>query len=207
MPTPAVTTLDSLTYAGNLANLEPRARRPAPSLRARATSPIPRPSRALERGCRRDRAFRRRDATSIARSAMPTPFLRTNVVGPGAARRRASRGVAALRARLHRRGLRQPRTRRPRHRGFPLRPTSPYAASKAASDLLALAYARTHGLDVVVTRCSNNFGPFQFPEKLIPLFITNALADEPLPLYGDGGNVRDWIHVEDHCAALDARAR
>jgi dTDP-glucose 4,6-dehydratase len=90
---------------------------------------------------------------------------------------------------------------------FQLRPTSPYAASKAASDLLALAYARTHGLDVVVTRCSNNFGPLQFPEKLIPLFITNALADEPLPLYGDGANVRDWIHVEDHCAALDAVLR
>ena len=84
----------------------------------------------------------------------------------------------------------------------PLQPSSPYAASKAAADLLALAYARTYGLDVVVTRCSNNFGPFQFPEKLIPLMIANALEDAPLPVYGDGGNVRDWLHVDDHCAGL-----
>ena len=84
----------------------------------------------------------------------------------------------------------------------PLQPSSPYSASKAASDLLALAYAHTFGLDVVVTRCSNNYGPYQFPEKLIPLMIANALRDEPLPVYGDGLNVRDWIHVEDHCAGL-----
>jgi dTDP-glucose 4,6-dehydratase len=84
----------------------------------------------------------------------------------------------------------------------PLRPSSPYSASKAAADLFALAYGTTFGLDVVVTRCSNNYGPYQFPEKLIPLMIVNALHDEPLPVYGDGGNVRDWLHVEDHCAAL-----
>jgi dTDP-glucose 4,6-dehydratase len=84
----------------------------------------------------------------------------------------------------------------------PFRPTSPYAASKAAADLLVQAYVRTHGLDGVITRCSNNYGPYQFPEKVIPLFITNALVDEALPLYGDGLNVRDWIYVEDHCAAL-----
>lgn len=87
--------------------------------------------------------------------------------------------------------------------GDPLEASSPYSASKAAADLLARAYWKTHGLDVVVTRCSNNYGPYQFPEKLIPLFITNALADEPLPLYGDGLYVRDWIYVRDHCAALD----
>ena len=85
----------------------------------------------------------------------------------------------------------------------PLRPSSPYAASKAAADLLALSFWTTYHLPVVVTRCSNNFGPYQFPEKVIPLFVTNALADELLPLYGDGMNVRDWIYVEDHCAALD----
>ena len=85
----------------------------------------------------------------------------------------------------------------------PLRPSSPYAASKAAADLLALSFWTTYHLPVVVTRCSNNFGPYQFPEKIIPLFVTNALADELLPLYGDGMNVRDWIYVEDHCAALD----
>lgn len=86
----------------------------------------------------------------------------------------------------------------------PLQPSSPYSASKAGGDLLALSYWTTYGLPVVVTRCSNNYGPFQFPEKIIPLFVTNALQDLPLPLYGDGLNVRDWIHVEDHCSAVEA---
>jgi dTDP-glucose 4,6-dehydratase len=85
----------------------------------------------------------------------------------------------------------------------PLHPNSPYAASKAGSDLIALAYEHTFGLPVVLTRCSNNYGPFQFPEKLIPLMIINALHDKPLPVYGDGLNVRDWLHVEDHCAAIE----
>jgi dTDP-glucose 4,6-dehydratase len=84
----------------------------------------------------------------------------------------------------------------------PLQPSSPYAASKASADLITLAYGHTFGLDVVVTRCSNNYGRYQFPEKLIPLMIVNALHDKPLPVYGDGENVRDWLHVEDHCEAL-----
>jgi len=84
----------------------------------------------------------------------------------------------------------------------PLAPSSPYSASKAGSDLLALAYAHTFALPVVVTRCSNNFGAYQFPEKLIPLMVANALRDRPLPVYGDGLNVRDWIHVEDHARGL-----
>jgi dTDP-glucose 4,6-dehydratase len=84
----------------------------------------------------------------------------------------------------------------------PLAPSSPYSASKASSDLLALAYAHTFRMPVVVTRCSNNYGPYQFPEKLIPLMIANALRDLPLPVYGDGMNVRDWIHVEDHGRGL-----
>jgi dTDP-glucose 4,6-dehydratase len=86
----------------------------------------------------------------------------------------------------------------------PIQPSSPYSASKAAADLVALAFHHTFDLDVVVTRCSNNYGPYQFPEKLIPLMVVNALHDEPLPVYGDGGNVRDWLHVEDHCRALVA---
>jgi dTDP-glucose 4,6-dehydratase len=85
---------------------------------------------------------------------------------------------------------------------WPLAPNSPYSASKASSDLLALAYHRTHALDVVVTRCSNNYGPYQFPEKVIPLFVTNLLDGGTVPLYGDGGNVRDWLHVADHCAGI-----
>lgn len=85
----------------------------------------------------------------------------------------------------------------------PLAPNSPYAASKAAADLLARAYGKTFGLEILITRCSNNYGPYQFPEKLIPLFITNALEGRPLPVYGDGLYVRDWIYVLDHCRALD----
>jgi len=85
-----------------------------------------------------------------------------------------------------------------------LRPRSPYAASKAAGDLLALAYHTTHGLPLVVSRCSNNFGPRQYPEKLLPLFVTNAIDDESLPVYGSGRNTRDWLHVVDHCSALIA---
>jgi dTDP-glucose 4,6-dehydratase len=85
---------------------------------------------------------------------------------------------------------------------YPVHTASPYAASKAAADAFVQAYAITHGVPAVITRCSNNYGPWQFPEKLIPLFVTNALDGQPLPLYGDGLNVRDWIHVEDHCDAI-----
>jgi dTDP-glucose 4,6-dehydratase len=85
----------------------------------------------------------------------------------------------------------------------PLHPNSPYSASKASADMLALAYQHTFGLPVVLTRCSNNYGPYQFPEKLIPLMIANALNDKSLPVYGDGMNIRDWLHVKDHCSAVD----
>jgi dTDP-glucose 4,6-dehydratase len=84
-----------------------------------------------------------------------------------------------------------------------LRPSNPYSASKAGGDLLALSYWQTHGVPVVITRSSNNFGPYQYPEKVVPLFVTNALEDRPLPLYGDGRNVRDWLYVLDNCAAID----
>lgn len=85
----------------------------------------------------------------------------------------------------------------------PLHTSSPYSASKASADLLCNAYQRTYGLPITISRCSNNYGPYQFPEKLIPLMIANALADKPLPVYGQGINVRDWLYVEDHCAAID----
>ncbi len=85
----------------------------------------------------------------------------------------------------------------------PIHTSSPYSASKASADLFVLAYHRTYGLPVSITRCSNNYGPFHFPEKLIPLIISKALNDEPLPVYGKGENVRDWLYVEDHCAAID----
>ncbi|WDV45738.1 dTDP-glucose 4,6-dehydratase [Clostridiaceae bacterium M8S5] len=86
---------------------------------------------------------------------------------------------------------------------YPLKPSSPYAASKASADLLVLSYCRTHKLPATISRCSNNYGPYQFPEKLIPFMISKALEDKKLPIYGDGMNVRDWIHVKDHCKAID----
>lgn len=85
----------------------------------------------------------------------------------------------------------------------PIHTSSPYSSSKASADLLVLAYYRTYGLPVTISRCSNNYGPYHFPEKLIPLMIINALHDKPLPVYGDGQNVRDWLYVEDHCRAID----
>lgn len=85
----------------------------------------------------------------------------------------------------------------------PLHTSSPYSSSKASADLLVMAYYRTYGLPVIISRCSNNYGPYHFPEKLIPLMIANALADKPLPVYGNGENVRDWLYVEDHCRAID----
>jgi dTDP-glucose 4,6-dehydratase len=84
----------------------------------------------------------------------------------------------------------------------PIDPTSPYASSKAASDLIVMAYAKTYGFPAMITRCSNNYGPYQFPEKLVPLMIINAMNDKPLPIYGDGKNVRDWIHTDDHASAI-----
>jgi dTDP-glucose 4,6-dehydratase len=86
----------------------------------------------------------------------------------------------------------------------PLLPNSPYSASKAGAELLVRAYNRTHNIDTVITRCSNNYGPFHFPEKLIPLFITNMLEGKKVPIYGDGSNMRDWLHVDDHCQGIHA---
>jgi len=93
------------------------------------------------------------------------------------------------------------------HEDTPIHTSSPYSASKASADLLVLAYSRTFKLPVTITRCSNNYGPYHFPEKLIPLIITKALADQPLPVYGKGENIRDWLYVEDHCSAIDLVVR
>jgi len=144
------------------------------------------------------------------------PFVRTNVVGThtllaAALEARTARFVHVSTDEVY--GTlpwRDPAVADPSAPRFtedtPLDPRSPYAATKAAADHLALAYHTTHGLDVVVTRASNNYGPYQFPEKLIPLMITHALEDRPLPLYGDGLHVRDWLHVGDHCRGLLAAA-
>ena len=142
--------------------------------------------------------------THVDRSnADPAEFLRTNVTGTyilleAARERKIGRFVAIGTDEVY-----GSVTRGASREVDPLNPSNPYSASKAAADLLARAYWTTHRLPVVVTRSSNNFGPYQYPEKMIPLFVTNALEGKPLPLYGDGKNVRDWLYVADNCAAVD----
>ncbi|HZP41391.1 MAG TPA: dTDP-glucose 4,6-dehydratase [Candidatus Binatia bacterium] len=195
--------VDLLTYAGNYANL-------------RDLESDPR-----FRFCRADIADREAMARLVAEESVDTvvnfaaeshvdrsivdhaPFVRTNVLGT----------LALLDAVRDRPGFRRflhvstdevygSVDRGRATEASPTRPSSPYAASKAAADGFVQAHATTYGVPAVITRCSNNYGPWQFPEKLIPLFVTNALDGVPLPLYGDGMNVRDWIYVHDHCAAL-----
>ena len=201
-PDDRVVNLDKLTYAGNPANLADLERRPA--LRVRAGRHLRRQARA-RRGARGGRGgqLRRRDRTSTARSWTPTRSSRPTSsachVLLEAVRelgRRACCTSAPTRCTAPSRAARLRET-------APLRPTNPYSAAKAGGDLLALAYWHTHGVPVVITRSSNNFGPYQYPEKVVPLFVTNALEDRPLPLYGDGRQVRDWLYVLDNCAAID----
>jgi dTDP-glucose 4,6-dehydratase len=142
----------------------------------------------------------------------PRPFVDTNIVGTFVLLEAARRFVGAL-ADAEREAFRFLHVSTDEVYGTlgpsglfeedtPYAPNSPYAASKASADHLARAYFHTFGLPVLITNCSNNYGPYQFPEKLIPLMILNAIDGRPLPIYGDGGNVRDWLHVEDHCAGI-----
>lgn len=195
-----VVVLDALTYAGNienLAGLETSGR----FRFIRGSICDPEIVEEAVAGC--DAILNFAAETHVDRSiADPGIFVETNVQGPrvlmSAAQTRKLRYLQVSTDEVY--GSLGPE-------GYfyettPLDPSSPYAASKAAADLLVGAYITTFGLDAVITRCGNNYGPYQFPEKLIPLFITNALEDKELPLYGDGLNVRDWIHVEDHCRAI-----
>src|SRR5262245_8929479 len=195
--------LDLLTYAGNLGNLEDVSQHPRYS---------------FVRGDIADRELVREVVGSGVRSIInfaaeshvdrsiqdATPFVQTNVRGTqtllDAARafgvqRYVQISTDEVYGSLGPTGSFTEET--------PLAPNSPYAASKAAADLLVRSYGHTFGLPVLITRCSNNYGPYQLPEKLLPLFITNLLRHEPVPVYGDGLNVRDWIHVRDHCAAIE----
>jgi dTDP-glucose 4,6-dehydratase len=209
----AVVSLDALTYAGNLANLEPVAGDARHCFVHGDICDAPLVASLLER--HRPRAIVHFAAEShVDRSIHgPGEFVRTNVTGT----------FTLLQAALaHWRSL-DPAARDafrflhvstdevygslgpadpPFDEETPYRPNSPYAASKAASDHLVRAWHHTYGLPVLTTNCSNNYGPYQFPEKLIPLTIANALAGLPLPVYGDGSNVRDWLHVADHCDAV-----
>ena len=211
-PSWSVTNLDALTYAGNLANLEDVASHPGYRFLKGDIAEPEAVARALANGC--DAVVHFAAESHVDRSiASAAPFVRTNVAGT-LVLLEAARALGACRF-VHVSTDEVYGSLTPQAAPFtersPLDPTSPYAASKAASDHLVLAFARTHGMDALVTRCSNNYGPYQFPEKLIPLMITNALERLPLPVYGDGQQVRDWIHVEDHCrgvlAALEGGAR
>ncbi|MGH7354763.1 MAG: dTDP-glucose 4,6-dehydratase [Candidatus Rokuibacteriota bacterium] len=200
-PEDTVVNLDKLTYAGNSANLADVAENPRYTF-VHGDICDAKLVRDVARGV--DAIVNFAAESHVDRSLLePDAFLRTDVFGV----------FTLLEAG---RELRVPRfvqistdevygsiARGAAREDDPLRPTNPYSASKAGGDLLARAYWQTHGVPVVITRSSNNFGPFQYPEKVIPLFITNALDDQALPLYGDGRNVRDWLYVQDNCAAID----
>jgi dTDP-glucose 4,6-dehydratase len=196
-----VTVIDKLTYAGNLRNLEPVSQDPNFTFLQIDISDLA----VIEavRGC--DAVLNFAAESHVDRSIEDAAaFVRTNVEGAfrllDACRQLGTgRFVQISTDEVY--GSLGPDGKF--SESTPLAPNSPYAATKASADLLVLAYVHTHGTPAIITRCSNNYGPFQFPEKFIPLMIAQALAGEPLPMYGDGRHVRDWIHVDDHCRALD----
>ncbi len=200
-PGDSIVNLDKLTYAGNLENLrdvesDPRYRFVKGDI---CDGPV---VREAMRGA--DAVVHFAAETHVDRSNLGADdFLRTNVTGTftlleAARELRIGRFLAVSTDEVYG-SIAEGAARE----GDPLNPSNPYSASKAAADLLARAYWTTHRLPVLITRSSNNFGPYQYPEKVIPLFVTNALEDRALPLYGDGRNVRDWLYVLDNCAAID----
>jgi dTDP-glucose 4,6-dehydratase len=213
-PDAEVVNLDALTYAGHLESLADLEGHPAHRF-VRGDICDADVVRDVMAGV--DTVFHLAAESHVDRSIVEdAPFIRTNVLGTATllsaaldagVRRFVQVSTDEVYGELPWRDPADGRTDAPRFtEDTPLAPRSPYSASKAAGDHLALAYHTTHGLDVVVTRCSNNYGPYQYPEKLIPLMITRAIADEPLPVYGDGLYVRDWIHVHDHGRGLLAAA-
>ncbi|HEX2249683.1 MAG TPA: dTDP-glucose 4,6-dehydratase [Gemmatimonadales bacterium] len=200
----SVVVLDALTYAGNLASLEPVLSSPRVVF-VRGDIGTPGLAESLVRDHRLTVIIHFAAESHVDRSiAGPDPFLQTNVLGTH---------ELLKAARLTSCGFHHISTDEvygslgpddpPVTEESPYRPSSPYAASKAAADHLVRAYHRTYGLPITITNCSNNYGPYQFPEKLIPLAIVNALEGRPIPIYGDGQQVRDWLYVEDHCRALE----
>ncbi len=201
-PELTVVNLDALTYAGNPANLADVARSPRYRFIHGDITDRAAVARALEGGV--EAILHLAAESHVDRSIHDSgPFVRTNVLGTqvlldAAREHKVARFVHVSTDEVY--GSLGPTGAFTEE--TPLAPNSPYSASKAGSDLLVRAYHHTFGLPALITRCSNNYGPYQFPEKLIPLFISNLLRDEPVPVYGDGLNVRDWLHVRDHCAAI-----
>jgi dTDP-glucose 4,6-dehydratase len=196
-----IVALDKLTYAGNLSNLKPAQKNPR--FRFVQMDICDPETVAVMRGC--DAVVNFAAETHVDRSIEDASvFVHSNVEGThrlleACRHSRVPRFLQISTDEVY--GSLGPEGKF--HETSPLAPRSPYAATKAAADLLILAAVHTHDAPAIITRCSNNYGPYQFPEKFIPLMITQALAGEPLPVYGDGKNVRNWIHVSDHCRALD----
>ena len=198
-----VVNFDRLTYAGNLETLSDVGQDPRYSFLRGDITQSEEVEACLDQGI--DVIVNFAAETHVDRSILtPSPFIHTNVRGTqilldAARAKKISRVVQISTDEVY--GSLGPNGKFTE--ASPVAPNSPYAASKASADLLARAYHKTYGMEVVITRCSNNYGPYQFPEKLIPLMILNALEDKSLPVYGDGLHVRDWIHVDDHCRALE----
>ncbi|GGU74204.1 dTDP-glucose 4,6-dehydratase [Streptomyces albospinus] len=195
-----VTVLDKLTYAGNPANLAPVRDHPGFTFvhgdicdAALLTDLLP----------GHDAVVNFAAETHVDRSLSgPDDFVRTNVLGTHTLLEAARRAAVPRLVHVSTDEVYGSIDEGSWTEDSPLRPNSPYAATKAGADLLVRSYARTHGLDVSITRCSNNYGPYQYPEKVIPLFVTTLLSGGTVPLYGDGRNVRDWLHVDDHCRGI-----
>jgi dTDP-glucose 4,6-dehydratase len=197
----AVVNYDKLTYAGNLANLKPVAKHPN-YLFVRGDICDAQALEAAMRAC--DAVVHFAAESHVDRSIYePSPVIQTNITGTFVLlevtrKLSVSRLVHVSTDEVY--GDIPPNGFADEE--FPLRPSSPYSASKAAADLLVRSYVRTYGLPAMITRSSNNYGPYQFPEKLLPLMIINALQDKALPIYGDGRQQRDWLHVEDNCCGI-----
>jgi len=199
-----VTVLDKLTYSGNLANLDPVIDSPRLTFVqgdicdvALLASLVPGHDVVLNFAAE----------THVDRSISgAAPFVATNVAGVQALMQACLDAGVPRVVQVSTDEVYGSIAAGSWNEASPLDPNSPYSAAKAGGDLIAQAYHRTHGLNLVTTRCCNNYGPYQFPEKVIPLFITNLLDGKRVPLYGDGGNVREWIHVDDHCRGVQLAA-
>jgi dTDP-glucose 4,6-dehydratase len=199
-PGTRVTVLDKLTYSGNLENLAPVAGHPNLRFVHGDTAD---PLVADEAAAGQDAIVHFAAETHVDRSIVSaTGFVRSNVLGTQTLLEAALRHGVGRFVHVSTDEVYGSISEGSWTEDTPLAPNVPYAASKAGSDLLALAFHRTLGLDVVITRCTNNYGHYQYPEKVIPLFVTNLLEGRRVPLYGDGGNRRDWLHVSDHCRAI-----
>lgn len=197
-----ITNLDKLSYAGNLENLEDIGTVPRYHFIKGDITDRQLISRLLKEGF--DIIVNFAAESHVDRSILdPSPFIETNITGTHVLLEGVRTYGVSKFIQISTDEVYGSKEKNKFSEDSHLSPNSPYSASKAAGDLLCRSYYRTYGLPIMVTRCSNNYGPFQFPEKLIPLAITNALENKEIPIYGDGLNIRDWIHVTDHCQALD----